>query len=383
MKNVGIICEYNPLHGGHKYQMSRLREMGAERIVCLMSGNAVQRGDLAIMPKNLRARSAIEAGADAVFELPFPYSAGSAEFFATAGVDILARLGVDTVAFGSESGDVDALRELSLKAIEYKPSEDKSIGTASDYFSALGDLKSNDILGIEYLKAGRKYAPDMDFFTVKREGAGYHEDAKGGAFPSATEIRRAIVGGGIEAYDDAQLPRESKDKIIGAVKNGEIALMKNVESAILFFWRGCDPSAVGESAECGGGVAERLAASAKEARSLEEMLEIAATKRYTDSRLRRALIFGMLGVTLDDLKRPAEYVELLAANGKGIEFVSAAGGVEIVSKPSKVPETEAGARQFELSRRLDAIYTLAMGSPRESGYFLKQSPQIVKNDNKF
>ena len=383
MKNVGIICEYNPLHGGHKYQMSRLREMGAERIVCLMSGNAVQRGDLAIMPKNLRARSAIEAGADAVFELPFPYSAGSAEFFATAGVDILARLGVDTVAFGSESGDVDALRELSLKAIEYKPSEDKRIGTASDYFSALGDLKSNDILGIEYLKAGRKYAPDMDFVTVKREGAGYHEDAKSGAFPSATEIRRAIVGGGIEAYDDAQLPRESKDKIIGAVKNGEIALMKNVESAILFFWRGCDPSAVGESAECGGGVAERLAASAKEARSLEEMLEIAATKRYTDSRLRRALIFGMLGVTLDDLKRPAEYVELLAANGKGIEFVSTAGGIEIVSKPSKVPETEAGARQFELSRRLDAIYTLAMESPRESGYFLKQSPQIVKNDNKF
>lgn len=383
MKNVGIICEYNPLHGGHKYQMSRLREMGAERIVCLMSGNAVQRGDLAIMPKNLRARSAIEAGADAVFELPFPYSAGSAEFFATAGVDILARLGVDTIAFGSESGDVDALRELSLKAIEYKPSADKSIGTASDYFSALGDLKSNDILGIEYLKAGRKYAPDMDFVTVKREGAGYHEDAKSGAFPSATEIRRAIVGGGIEAYDDAQLPRESKDKIIGAVKNREIALMKNVESAILFFWRGCDPSAVGESAECGGGVAERLAASAKEARSLEEMLEIAATKRYTDSRLRRALIFGMLGVTLDDLKRPAEYVEILAANGKGIEFVSAAGGIEIVSKPSKEPETEAGARQFELSRRLDAIYTLAMGSPRESGYFLKQSPQIVKNDNKF
>ena len=88
MKNVGIICEYNPLHGGHKYQMSRLREMGAERIVCLMSGNAVQRGELAIIPKALRARSAVEAGADAVFELPFPYSAGSAEFFASAGVDI-------------------------------------------------------------------------------------------------------------------------------------------------------------------------------------------------------------------------------------------------------------------------------------------------------
>ena len=115
MKNVGIICEYNPLHGGHKYMFSRLREMGAEKIVCLMSGNAVQRGDFAIMPKNLRAVSASSEGADIVFELPFPYSMGSAEFFASAGVDILARLGVDTIAFGSESGDIELLRELSLK----------------------------------------------------------------------------------------------------------------------------------------------------------------------------------------------------------------------------------------------------------------------------
>ena len=383
MKNVGIICEYNPLHGGHKYQMSRLREMGAERIVCLMSGNAVQRGDLAIMPKNLRARSAIEVGADAVFELPFPYSAGSAEFFATAGVDILARLGVDTIAFGSESGDINVLRDLATKAEDYKPSEDKRIGTASDYFSALGELRSNDILGIEYLKAGKKYAPGMDFVTVKREGAGYHEDAVNGAYPSASEIRREILEGDIGNYSDLQLPKCSRRAIHEAFAECEIALMETVQSAILYFWRTTDVENASQCAECCGGVAGRLASSAREARSLDEMLSLAATKRYTDSRLRRAMLFGMLGVTLDDLKRPAEYVELLAANGKGIEFVSAAGGIEIVSKPSKVPETEAGARQFELSRRLDAIYTLAMGSPRESGYFLKQSPQIVKNDNKF
>lgn len=383
MKNVGIICEYNPLHGGHKYQMSRLREMGAERIVCLMSGNAVQRGELAIMPKNLRAMAAIEAGADAVFELPFPYSAGSAEFFASAGVDILARLGVDTIAFGSETGDIRVLRELSLKAVEYKPSEDKSVGTASDYFSSLGDLRSNDILGIEYLKAGRKYAPEMEFVTIKREGAGYHESAAEGAYPSATEIRRAIVGGEVERYDEFQLPNESKIRILQAMQNGEISLMKNIESAVLFFWRSCDVSIVGEFAECGGGVAERLAASAREARSLEEMLSLAATKRYTDSRLRRAVLFGMIGVKLDDLKRPAGYLEILAANGRGIELLSATRGIEVVAKPSKVPATASAARQFELARRLDSIYTLAMNSPREMGCFLKQSPQIVKNDNKF
>jgi predicted nucleotidyltransferase len=353
--------------------------MGAERIICLMSGNAVQRGDLAIMPKNLRARSAVEAGADAVFELPFPYSAGSAEFFASAGVDILARLGVDTVAFGSESGDINALRNLAAKAEDFKPSEDKNIGTALDYFSALGSLRSNDILGVEYLKAGKKFAPDMDFVTVKREGAGYHDDAEDGAYPSATEIRREIFKGGIGNYSDNQLPNCSKFAIQEAFAENTIASMKNVQSAILYFWRTADIAQVAQCAECGGGVAERLAVSAKDSKSFEEMMSLAATKRYTDSRLRRAVIFGMLGVTLEDLKRPAEYVNLLAANAKGIEFVSAVGNIAVISKPSKVPQTEAGIRQFEIGQRLDVLYTLAMDAPRESGYFLKQSPRIIKN----
>lgn len=379
MKNVGIICEYNPLHGGHKYMISRLREMGAERIICLMSGNAVQRGDLAIMPKNLRAKSAVEAGADAVFELPFPYSAGSAEFFASAGVDILARLGVDTVAFGSESGDINALRNLAAKAEDFKPSDDKSIGTASDYFSALGSLRSNDILGVEYLKAGKMYAPYIEFVTVKREGAGYHDDAEDGAYPSATEIRRVIFNGDIYKYSDTQLPNCSKFAIQEAFSECEIASMKNVQSAILYFWRTADIAQVAQCAECGGGVAERLAASAKDSKSFEEMMSLAATKRYTDSRLRRAVFFGMLGVTLEDLKRPAEYVNLLAANAKGIEFVSVVGNIAVISKPSKVPQTEAGIRQFEIGQRLDVLYTLAMDVPRESGYFLKQSPRIIKN----
>ena len=121
MKNVGIICEYNPLHGGHKYMISRLREMGAERVICLMSGNAVQRGDLAIMPRRLRSASAVSAGADVVFELPFPYSMGSAEFFASAGVDILARLGVDTIAFGSESGDINFASLLKERRASSRP----------------------------------------------------------------------------------------------------------------------------------------------------------------------------------------------------------------------------------------------------------------------
>jgi predicted nucleotidyltransferase len=383
MKNVGIICEYNPLHGGHKYMISRLREMGAEKIICLMSGNSVQRGDFAIMPKHLRACSAVSAGADAAFELPFPYSMGSAELFASAGVDILARLGVDTIAFGSESGDLDVLRALARKAEDYKPSNDKSIGTAADYFAALGDLKSNDILGIEYLKAGKMFAPNMNFVTVKREGAGYHDDAEKGAYPSATEIRRAMLEENIEAYSEAQLPEHSKCAIREAFEEGQIALMKKVESAILFFWRTADIQAVSACAECGGGVAERLSAAAKSAATLEEMLELSATKRYTDARLRRAAIFGMMGVTLADLKRRSPYVNLLCANADGLEFLSAVSEINVISKPSRIPEDVDSQRQAQLGMKFDALYTLAMNYASDAGFFCRQSPHIIKNDNKF
>lgn len=380
MKIVGIICEYNPLHGGHKYMIEAIKAQGAERVICLMSGNSVQRGDFAILPKAYRAAAALEAGADAVFELPFPYSAGGAEFFASAGVDILSRLGVDTIAFGSETGDIEKLRELAEKASDFTPSADKRIGTAEEYFAALGsDMKSNDILGVEYLKAGKKLAPEMQFVTINREGAGYHGEAESGTYPSATEIRRALLSGDIEKYTDLQLPHESKEAIAKALEEDAPVLMKNIESAILAFWRTCDTESVSKCAECGGGVAQRLVSSAKEATNLEEMMTLASTKRYTDSRLRRAMLFGMIGVEMTDLKSRAPYVNLLAANAKGIEFISDVKGISIVSKPSKIPCGEASERQFELGCRLDSLYTLAMKTPRGEGFFLKQSPIIAKD----
>lgn len=378
MKNVGVICEYNPLHGGHKYMLSVLRELGAERIICLMSGNAVQRGDLAVMPKHRRARAACLAGADAVLELPFPHSMGSAEHFARAGVDILARAGVDTIAFGSETGSIELLRELAADSEGYSPSKDKSIGTASDYFAPLGNIRSNDILALEYLKAGKKTAEHIDFVAIRRAGAGYHDDAEDGAFPSATELRRALREDKLKAYSDSQLPNVSRYELAEAMANGETAYMKNIESAILSFWRLCDADKVSLCAECGGGVAQRLMRAARSAVSLEDMARLAATKRYTDSRLRRAMIFGMTGVKSSDLKDRVRYVELLAANGKGLEFLDGVKDIAVLAKPSRIPGEDVARRQLELRERFEALYTLAMSTPRESGMFLKQSPVILK-----
>ena len=116
MRTVGIICEYNPFHTGHKRQIDILRSMGYDCVICAMSGNYTQRGELAIFDKYTRAESALHGGADLIVELPFPFSSLSAEGFANAGVHILSSLGVDAISFGSECADVTLL-ECAAEAI--------------------------------------------------------------------------------------------------------------------------------------------------------------------------------------------------------------------------------------------------------------------------
>lgn len=382
MKTVGIICEYNPFHTGHEYMINELRRAGAERIVCVMSGNAVQRGELAILPKDKRAAAALMAGADAVFELPYPWCAASAEFFARAGVYSLSALGVDTIAFGSECADAEALSAAARRAARLSPrtAEDVSAtGSAEEYFSALGDIKPspNDILAVEYLKAVYKMKLPLDFQVIRRVGAGYNDAERGEGHPSATAVRAAILSGG----EQFGLPSASAELLKESISNGEAPVcLKNIETAMLAFWRMArDGETLSTLAECGGGVAGRLHSAALRASSIEEFFSLAATKKYTNARLRRAALFGMTGVTYHDLDALPAYLCLLAVSGDGRAFVSAAkrkGEIAIVTKPSRIPETDAARRQSELARNLDAIYTLAMPQKRENAFFLTKSPFI-------
>jgi hypothetical protein len=113
------------------------------------------------------------------------------------------------------------------------------------------------------------------------------------------------------------------------------------------------------------------------------MLGFAATKRYTDARLRRAVIFGMMGVTLEDLRRRAPCVNFLGAKFEGLKFLSDVRGINVISKPSRIPDDAESKRQAELCLKFDALYTLAMNYPVDVGFFHRQSPHVIKIDNKF
>ena len=155
MSDFGIICEVNPLHGGHRYLIESARSMGAERVVCVMSGNTVQRGEFAVTDKYARAEMLIANGADLVLELPFPWSAASAEQFARGGISVLREV-CDTIIFGSECGDLSGLMAAAEKAgseefrVAFLESLKRGDGSAESYYRLLGDdFSSNDLLGID------------------------------------------------------------------------------------------------------------------------------------------------------------------------------------------------------------------------------------------
>jgi predicted nucleotidyltransferase len=332
------------------------------------------------MPKHERAASAVMGGADAVFELPFPWCAASAEYFARAGVYALSAIGVDTIAFGSESADADALFSAARRASELscRSIAQGGVGSATEYFSALKESLSgpNDILAVEYLKAAYKMKLPLSFEVIRRVGAGYNEKERGEGYPSATAVRHAVFSG----QPPFGLPDEALEM---AMSNGSAPVsIKNIESAVLAFWRNCAPS---DLAECGAGVAQRLHSCACKAAGIEEFFELAATKKYTNARLRRAVLFGMTGVTYADLDSSPAYISLLAANENGRSIAAIAkkrGDIPIVTKPSRIPDTANARRQYELTVRLESLYTLAMPQKRESSFFLTRSPiikEICKN----
>ncbi|MBE6531777.1 MAG: nucleotidyltransferase family protein [Ruminococcaceae bacterium] len=388
MSVYGIISEFNPFHNGHRYLFDAARRDGAQAIVCVMSGNAVQRGELSVTDKYRRAQMALLCGADLVLELPYPWCASGAESFARAGVHIVSEF-ADTLFFGSECADIAELRaaaQICAKdsfAEEYKEKLVGNSGSAQTYFDLLRqktgrEYLSNDILGIEYIKAAMQLGKDMAFSTVKREGGAYLADEVcGGDIQSATAIRKLIQGGKIEEVSRF-MPEQSFSVLKQAVSDGAVSDQGRIENAIKLFFRLSNPEDLAEIAELDAGLAARICNEARECPG--ELIEALKTKRYTDARLRRALLSALCGVKKSDLARMPEYVNLLGANCVGRELLSKRRkdtGIAVLAKAADIPSTELSARQAELSERLDSIFTLSLGTPGSASEMIKKGPIII------
>ena len=392
MKITGVVSEFNPFHRGHEYLLNELRQRGAEIIICVMSGNFVQRGEAAIADKYSRAAMAVRCGADVVVELPYPYSSASAEPFATAGVSVLARLGVTHLGFGSECADIDRLTRgagvlMSSEFIsEYRRLCRGGQGSAAAYaaaFEAIGGeglCGSNDILALEYIKAAYRGGHSLSFDAVPRAG-GLHDSSEAtGIYLSAKSIRAKIFSSGVESVSE-WMPPAAYAELKKSVDEGLApASLEKIGTGILAMLRLDDMAHGREIAECGGGLAQRLRRAAMSAGSLEELYRLASAKNYTDARIRRGMLFYLTGVRREDITREPAYTLLLAASKRGIDYLSSIRRqqrIHGVSKPADAGKIHGGARQYSLSLTADSLWTLTLPKAADAGLLLRRGPVLI------
>ena len=403
MKTVAIISEYNPFHTGHEYQIKKIRkEFGEEtRIIAIMSGNYTQRGDVAFIDKSTRAECAIKCGANLVLEIPFPYSSSSAEFFASSGVKIADSIGVvDVLSFGSELGDIDALRTIAknTSSLEYKNALSEIIENGKNegypkacekaYISLFGEENSatlsspNNILALEYIKAIYALNANLIPHTIKRDGADYSsEEIVSDMHQSASAIRKAMLENFESAMD--YLPNQTKDAILSVFKSNKAPCdAERISSAIISFFRLNPTAPIDGIHDAGGGLYNRLCGASLEANTLSGLISLSDTKKYTTARIKRVIWYSFFGVTSSIMKELPRYTQVLAADLVGRRILKEAkkkSSFPIITKPSVFDFCdEDAARQKQLSDKADSIFQLTKPSFESGSKALKTSPYIVK-----
>lgn len=325
METIGIICEYNPLHRGHKKQLATVAEQFHDGgIVCLMSGNFVQRGAPAIIDKSLRAKAAVLCGADLVLELPVTASLSSAEGFANEGVRILSGF-CDRLCFGAETGTAETLMATAQELLSPGFSQalqqhlDKGLSFPTARQAALGsDLltRPNDILAVEYCKAMISQSSAMKPMVVRRQGS-YHDTAPNEENPSATALRSLMAAS--KPWLN-YVPEEACDCFAGAT----VHTMAMGEKAILAKLRSMTESDFEALPHGSEGLWRKFMHAVRQHSSVEEILTAVKSKRYTRTRLDRMLMCAYLGITREMLASPAPHVRVLAFNDRGREILKTA-----------------------------------------------------------
>lgn len=413
MAGVGIICEYNPFHNGHLRQLRLARAAAGEEggVVCLMSGNYVQRGAPAIFSKGLRAQAAVRCGADLVLELPITAALSSAEGFAAGGVSILTALGCDLLCFGTETADFHALTRTARANLN--PAFDslvrEGMKTGCSYPAArqralealgagAGLSAPNDILAVEYCKALLRQNSPMRPLPILRTG-GYHARTLEPEAPSASALREAIVsargGGKWPAFRGSGFPftnrnepcsfadkqclslQTTDDAMFPAWQSAVPNCLRNLYSAApIHTWSAGEravlarvrtlPDAAFEALPFGTeGLWSKLMKNCRRCNGVEEIVAATVSRRYTQTRIRRMLLSAVLGLTRTDLETAAPYVRILGFNRRGRVLLREMKRRFCLVNAGQKPENPA---YYALESRAADLYSLfSAEGPRPAG----------------
>ncbi len=384
MKVSAVICEYNPFHNGHKYQLEYMKSK-SDAVVCIMSGDFVQRGEAAIFDKFERTRVALKNGADLVIMLPVCFSLNTAERFAFGGVSLADKLGVvDTLCFGSECGDINILK-IAAKQLLDEPDEvsekirkyiDKGMSypkaREKAFFGIIDEnilCEPNNILATEYIKSLMSLNSKIRPETIERYKAGYHDKNPVGEFASASAIREMILNN-----DDYKL--YVPDNACEIYKSEAVYDTKLLSDILVYLIRTKSAQEISKINDVTEGLENRIKAAIFENDGFFEIAEFVKSKRYTLTKIKRILLSLILGIEKDDAKNPPEYIRVLGMNKKGADLLSQIKKKSSLPIITKTADFKGFNKSFEADILASDIYSLC-GGKKQMGKDYKTSPVIV------
>ena len=367
-KVIGIIAEYNPFHNGHLYHFKEsLKVTDSSYSIAIISGNFTQRGSTSLVDKWAKTEMAIKNGIDLVIELPLLYSISSAENFAEGAIKILDSLKiVDYLSFGSESGNLSTLNMI-VDVLNKEPKAYKNIlshelskglsfprARENALLMYLNDIRRfsnvlsspNNILGIEYLKALKKLKSPITPITIERYNAGYHDTTYNGNVASATAIRNIVKNNGWDILRKV-VPENTFSILLENIKVGHIVPDLSVfEKQIIYNLRKMSIQEIAELPDVSEGLENAIKNTANSCNSVVEFLNIIKSKRYTNTRIQRILLYALLGITKKDMtlsKKSTPHIRILGFNDKGkyliSEIAKANPKLEIITSVKKYMDT--------------------------------------------
>ena len=362
MKAVGLVTEYNPFHNGHLYHLNKAMELtGADISVAVMSGDFVQRGELAVLDKYTRASMALNSGVNLVVELPVNYAVSSAESFAAGALKVLDYIKADSIAFGSESGNIERLSKLAhilcdnedtlykeiskytANGISYAAARQKVVEKLTDKDTAAMLTSSNNILAVEYLKAIIKNNYAIKPYTIKRQGDSYNDTDIRSEYASATALRGNLKADNISKYIPvkAGLILSSNtnyiypDDITEALFTRLLGILfassydKNVFIENVMRYPDVNKEIAGRLYKSAMGMITRTVPQGAESKdngafSFGSLCEHIKTKEVPLSRIKRALVRITLGLDKKHMEKYANepYIRVLGFDKRGQEYLS-------------------------------------------------------------
>ena len=359
--NIGIICEYNPFHNGHKYHIDKIKEKYPDsNIILVMSSLFLERGEVSIIDKWHKTDIALNMGVDVVIELPFIFSSQGADIFSKGAIEILKNMHVDKLIFGSELNDVNKLKLIAETQINNKEFDNKvtaylekgvnyptALANSLKYILGFTVENPNDLLGVSYIKEIIKQKANITVETIKRTND-FNSKKIVGKITSASSIREALKNKkNIKKYVPRITYKYLKDLHFN---ENYFALLKyKIISEIdnLNIYQTVDE-----------GIESRIKKYIYESNSFEELVNNIKTKRYTYNKISRMLIHILCSFTKEEalLTKKSEYIRVLGFNDKGKAYLNK------VKKISDLPiitgYSNINSKILDIEYRVSNIYYL-------------------------